>query len=306
MQRCTTFPVENLTRDHIRPLSKSNTFPTNELLNPERIQPEDYTFPSSTKCTTTTAILIHDGGGTTYPYHCLGALYRNIYGIRNPHFYSGQTFPGGLPEMGKLYADYIREAVKRRDFKCRRKLDGSVDIVLGGWSLGGLLSLEVAKELAGDRKINIVGMILIDSVYHGPSTRSKEPTCQSMTFSEHNKTHNEVLSLRAMASAVRMISTWTPPRWEARPKAVLLRARDHFPTPNGELSAIDLCRDDDMLGWGEYDADMFVKVLEIPGHHFNLFDGGRIDSTTRGLQNALDKLTQPSARQRMLAELQCM
>lgn len=278
-------------------------------LNPERIQPEDWSFPNSPSCSSTTVVMIHDGGGTTYPYHCLGSLYRNVYGIRNPYFFSGDIFPGGLPQMGKVYADYIREAVKRKDFRCRRKLDGSVDLLIGGWSLGGLLALEVAKELATDKKINIVGMVMVDSVYTGHS--DLEIKAKPMDFTEEGKSRNEILSLRAMSEAVRMIEDWEPPKWEGalagkKPKAVLIRARDYFPTDDGELSTIDVFRDDDTLGWSAYDPKMFTKVLEIPGHHFNIFDMNRVDSTTRALQNAFDKLTQPSARQRMLAELQCM
>jgi len=282
--------------------------------NPERIQPEDWSFPNSPSCSSTTAVLIHDGGGTTYPYHCLGSLYRNVYGIRNPYFFSGDIFPGGLPEMGKVfYADYIRDAVKRKDFQCRRKLDGSVDLLIGGWSLGGLLALEVAKELADDKKINVVGMIMIDSVYTGVEAQRQlaDSETKPIHFSEEGKSRNEILSLRAMSEAVRMIEDWTPPRWEGRlagkrPKCVLLRARDYYPTEEDELSTIDVFRDDDMLGWSAYDPKMFTKVLEIPGHHFSIFDMDKVDSTTRGLQNAFDKLTQPSVRQRMLAELQCM
>lgn len=280
-----------------------------EEFNPERIQPEDWSFPNSPSCSSTTAILIHDGGGTTYPYHCLGSLYRNVYGIRNPHFFSGDIFPGGLPQMGKVYADYIREAVARKDFRCRRKLDGSVDLLIGGWSLGGLLALEVARELADDKKINVVGMVFIDSVYTGKS--AADQSAKAMDFNEEGKTRNEVLSLRAMSEAIRMIESWEPPKWEGRlagkkPKAVLIRARDYYPTDDGELSTIDVYRDDDTLGWSAYDPKMFTKVLEIPGHHFDIFSTEKVDSTTRALQSAFDKLTQPSARQRMLAELQCM
>jgi thioesterase domain-containing protein len=278
--------------------------------NPERIQPEDWSFPNSPSCSSTTAILIHDGGGTTYPYHCLGALYRNVYGIRNPYFFSGDIFPGGLPEMGKVYADYIRDAIKSRQFKARRKLDGSVDILLGGWSLGGYLTLEVAKQLQDDRKINVVGMVLIDSPYSAAADKD-QPPAEPLDFDEDGKTRNEVLSLRSMSEAVRMLETWEPPKWTGRhlgkrPKCVLVKCRDYFPTKNGELSTIDLLRDDDTLGWSGYDKKMFTKVLELPGHHFNIFDGEHIDGTTRAIQSAFDKLTAPSARQRMLSELQCM
>lgn len=283
-------------------------------ITPERIQPEDFSFPNSTACSSTTAILFHDGGGTTYPYHCLGALYRNVYGIRNPHFQSGDIFFGGLPEMGKLYADSIRAAIARKDFRCRRKLDGSVDLLLGGWSLGGMLAMEVAHELQQDSKINVVGMVMVDTAYAGPEARERqeEGDFEPLDFSEEGKTRNEILSTRCMAEAVSMMEDWEPPRWEGalagrKPKTILIKARDRCPTlSEDKVSMIDCYREDRTLGWSEYEDKMFTKVLEIPGHHFNIFDQDKIDSTSRAMRLAFDRLTQPSARQRMLAELQCM
>lgn len=274
-------------------------------LNPELVQPESWGFSDSTP-SSTTAILIHDGGGTSFPYHCLGPLHRNIYSIWNPHFYSGDTFPDGLPQMGKIYADYIRETVKSDDFRSRRKPDGSVDLLIGGWSLGGLLSLEVAKELADDKDINIVGMVLIDSVCLSAIRGDVNRHAKLMNFSEDGKSRNQILSQRAMQEALRMTETWEPPRWEGhlagkRPKAVLLRALDYYQMGNGELSRVDVLRDDHMLGWAAYDPKMFTRVLEIPGHHFNIFDADNIDTTTRAVQDALHELSPPSDQQRLFA-----
>lgn len=292
-------------------------FKSMQELNPEHIQPEDFSFPSSTACSSTTAILIHDGGGTTYPYHCLGALYRNVYAIRNPYFYSGNIFLGGLPQMGKVYADYIRTAIDRKDFRCRRKADGSVDILLGGWSLGGMLALEVAHELASDPKINVVGLVMVDTAYAGPTALQRTNTAdyEPLDFSEDGKTRNEILSTRCMAEAVRMLEDWEPPRWEGalagkRPKTILIKAKESVPVEEGcsssKTSMIDAHRKERALGWAGYETKMFARVIDIPGNHFNIFDPDRIESTSKALRTAFDRLTQPSARQRMLAELQCM
>ncbi|KAL6863398.1 hypothetical protein ACO1O0_003652 [Amphichorda felina] len=271
-------------------------------LNPELVQPESW--GSDNPPSSTTAVLIHDGGGTTFPYHCLGPLNRNIYGIWNPHFYSGDTFPGGLPQMAKLYADYIRDAVKSEDFRIRRKRDGSVDLLLGGWSLGGMLTLEVAKELADDKNINVVGMVLIDSPCLGSAGRHLFGTTRLKDFSEEGKSRNQILSNRAMAEAVRMTNTWDPPVWDGhlagkRPKAVLIRARDRYPLGQGELSRVDVFRDDETLNWSTYDADMFIRVFEIPGHHFNIFDMPYIESTTNAVQDAFFELMQPPSKHRL-------
>jgi len=56
-------------------------------------------------------ILIHDGGGTTFSYHCLPSLKRTVYAIHNPRFYSGRVWAGGIPAMAKVYLELIRSVV---------------------------------------------------------------------------------------------------------------------------------------------------------------------------------------------------
>jgi Thioesterase domain len=66
-------------------------------------------------------VLIHDGGGTTFSYHCLGSLQRTVYAISNPRFYSGRAWAGGIAAMARVYADLIRSVVPSRK------------VLLGGW-----------------------------------------------------------------------------------------------------------------------------------------------------------------------------
>lgn len=53
--------------------------------------------------------LIHDGGGTITNYFAFGSLGRDLYGIYNPRFQTGQTWPGGISEMAKEYVEMIKE-----------------------------------------------------------------------------------------------------------------------------------------------------------------------------------------------------
>lgn len=53
--------------------------------------------------------LIHDGGGTITNYFAFGSLGRDLYGIYNPRFQNGQTWPGGIAEMAKEYVEMIKE-----------------------------------------------------------------------------------------------------------------------------------------------------------------------------------------------------
>ena len=56
-------------------------------------------------------VLIHDSGGTLFSYYCLGNLASDVYGISNPHFSSGRPWKGGVRQMAKLYAKFIRSVI---------------------------------------------------------------------------------------------------------------------------------------------------------------------------------------------------
>ncbi|RFU76197.1 hypothetical protein TARUN_6071 [Trichoderma arundinaceum] len=111
-------------------------------------------------------VLIHDGGGTTFGYFMLGSLYREVWAIHNPHFFDGGAFEGGMDEMARLYIKYMNDT----------GLKGN--ILLGGWSLGGFLSLTVARFLAEDpeAKIKVVGIVMMDSPYHIPYSQEEGST----------------------------------------------------------------------------------------------------------------------------------
>lgn len=106
-------------------------------------------------------VLIHDGGGTTFGFWMLGSLYRDVWAVHNPQFWSGKPWEGGIDEMARHYIDLLRAT----------GIHGT--IILGGWSLGGYISMAMARLLAeeDDRdgaRITVAGLLLIDSPYHIP------------------------------------------------------------------------------------------------------------------------------------------
>ncbi|EMD58079.1 hypothetical protein COCSADRAFT_42121 [Bipolaris sorokiniana ND90Pr] len=70
--------------------------------------------------TKTPLFLVHDGGGTVYPYFLLNELERNVWGISNPRFKSHQNWTGGLPEMAKEYVMFMKSVLH------------SGEVILGG------------------------------------------------------------------------------------------------------------------------------------------------------------------------------
>ncbi|KAJ6787423.1 hypothetical protein PWT90_03263 [Aphanocladium album] len=277
--------------------------------NPELVQPENWARMKSWTGKTP-VFLFHDGGGTTFAYHCLDPIKRFTYGVRNPYFFNEKKFEGGLPQMAAQYAAWVKEAVAADGFPAKRPGRAPVDILIGGWSLGGMTSLEIARQLEGDADVRVKGILMIDSAYPAllahrqqqavaaaaPGQELGDP--QALAQEEIGKSKNQVLSIRAMREARRMIARWEVPRWEGalegrRPPAVLIRARDSLYSEDW-TSAIDANRGIRTLGWDLYDENMFVDVLEVDGHHFNMFDHSRIPGITAAISKALTKLDPPT------------
>ncbi|KAK1998302.1 alpha/beta-hydrolase [Colletotrichum falcatum] len=279
----------------------------------------------------TPLFLVHDGGGTTFAYHCLGPLGRAVFGIANPRFHSGVPWDGGLPEMAETYLQMIRATVtKSRDYpalaprspapagrgggggKPRRR------ILLGGWSLGGMLSLEIARQLGDeDEDIEVVGLVIVDSVYPVWPEGSRIKIGRLVEGPEP-ETKNLRLAWRAMGMAREMVRAWKIPRcgaaaaaaldfygskreketaevvWERPPRAVLVKAKEYVPplstttTPTTEaaISSVDVYREDDKLGWDGYCPGFVERVLETEGHHFDMFAWGHIDGITDKISDA--------------------
>lgn len=194
--------------------------------------------------------------------------------------------------MGKLYASWIKETVLHEDFAAKRHGRKPVEILLGGWSLGGMLSLQVARELAVDEDIRIKGILMVDTVCPSSVMRGSW-----RDESEEGKTKNQILSQRAMREARRMASEWEIPVWQddikkKRPRVVLLKAKESVPDERG-VTSLDTKRADKVLGWGQYDEDLVESVIEIDGHHFNIFEEEHISATTRAMVLGLLKLDTP-------------
>lgn len=238
--------------------------------------------------------LIHDGGGTTFAYHCLNSLGRPTYGIYNPHFRSGGVFEGGVRGMGRLYAGIIRRSCAEASFPAERNSDGSVNILLGGWSMGGLLSLEIAKVLTGDHGVRIIGILMVDSIYPVHLT-TEHVASFDRDHSDMSLSRNMYLSMKVMKEAVRLILDWDPPIWaddevSERPPISLLRAVESLPTASAHGHVIDFYRHDQSLGWDNYDINMFLEIVDIEGNHFEVFSFQHIPGISRAIKQCFDKL----------------
>lgn len=267
-------------------------------------------------------VLIHDGGGTCFAYYCLDPLGRPTYEIHNPHFYSGKSWAGGIPDMARHYVGLLRKAVPRGR------------ILLGGWSLGGILSLEMARLLADDPLYNVLGIVMVDSICPlafraeaGAPLDTKRLVPFQGQFGPHTQPETIERVTRCFDDARKAVAAYQPPRWEGDrkedsgreqhhhrlngtvkdegrrflrnngavpklgcPPAILLRATQAVPVEPEQVSLVDTVRNDRTLGWDEYRKGFFKEIVDIPGHHFNIFAFENIDEITTKLTEACNKL----------------
>lgn len=228
-------------------------------------------------------VLIHDGGGTIFSYYILDDLGRKLLGIANPRFRSGIPWAGGLHEMATVYANLVASAI----------LSGPV--ILGGWSLGGLLALETAYVLSQSYPdVSVVGLVFVDSVCPVPpkagwgdsETRLAE---RRIEWPATTAPATKVCVERCFNEAHRMVRNWVLPVFQA-PPAVLIRCRDPVPAPDDGLLYVDLYRHDRRLGWDNYCKDLFCQVLDIPGHHYNVFALDHIEIVTGVVKTACETI----------------
>ncbi|KAK3903404.1 Alpha/Beta hydrolase protein [Staphylotrichum tortipilum] len=263
--------------------------------NPSLIQSGARPVTSKTASSATSAkpvpiVLIHDGGGTIFSYYCLGELNRPVFGIANPRYESGATWEGGLTEMASQYVRFVKEAVP----------EGG-DIILGGWSQGGVVSLELAKQLADDEvcksgRLRVIGLVMVDSVCPLRGDVPRPPVVKhAMQWAAHTREETKARVLKCFENAVNMADNWTPLEWEgselAVPPVVLLRAGESVPVVAAGIAKVDIHREEKHLGWDVYKKDLITKVIPIPGHHYNLFHTDEnMRATTEAIKQACREL----------------
>ena len=82
--------------------------------------------------------MVHPPGGIVVCYQALSQRLgreRPFYGIRSRGLHGEPDLPGRLEEMAEEYVAAIREVQPRGPY------------LLGGWSAGGLVALEMAQQL---------------------------------------------------------------------------------------------------------------------------------------------------------------
>lgn len=212
--------------------------------------------------------------------------------------------------MAHAYVDILSDIVQRGG-----------RVILGGWSLGGLIALEMAHIISThpDISFTVDGIVMIDSIYPKPiiptpgDSKDESIALKPAPFVPSlGKARPEVRTAihRSFALSRAMIEAWTLPVWGQKknseaaqryslpPPTVLLRAKQAVPMSEPETIAwVDLLRKNPTLGWSlYYGKDGIQQVLDIPGHHYNIFELQHVEETTANLDKACRLLEQCSPR----------
>ncbi|KAL8878483.1 MAG: hypothetical protein Q9198_003712, partial [Flavoplaca austrocitrina] len=234
-------------------------------------------------------VLVHDGSGLSNKYRSIQAQGRPLWGLSNPKISSDDHW-ADLDAMARAYADSICPSVKEplilggeplallpfspREPHSRGQPDGQKLTSIVGWSFGGVVAFQIAHILM-KRNHRVTGVVLIDSpapLKHQPLPRA---IIDAVVGTDTKKPINDAI-VRQFEFNTALLTAFHPDAEGPFPVLVLLRSTDGY---NAE--ALD-CPPHTWLedrsdprkaveGW-EIVVGRSVKVIDIPGNHFNVLD----------------------------------
>ncbi|EPQ54389.1 polyketide beta-ketoacyl-synthase [Gloeophyllum trabeum ATCC 11539] len=212
--------------------------------------------------------LVHDGSGLVNYYERLSPLDRNIWGIHNPNFITGQAYDS-VVAMASEYADLITKTA-------------SGPILLGGWSFGGVAAFEIARQLLR-KGVPVKGVLLIDSpspVNHVPLSQSLIEAVVNLDARGANSDIGRLVKAQFEKNSA-LLGKYDPVSAGGPfPPLVLLRSREGF-NPSGVKEPVPTWLADRsnaqqaVAGW-EGLVGATVKSIDIPGNHFEPFHASNI------------------------------
>ncbi|OAX36486.1 putative polyketide synthase [Rhizopogon vinicolor AM-OR11-026] len=222
-------------------------------------------------------LLIHDGSGLTSHYESLLPLHREVFALANPRLITGGKWET-LEQMAESYTDVVLGAIPDQ-------------IIIGGWSFGGILAFEIARRLVRHGR-HVLGIILIDSPCPGKHGSLPTSVIEHITKSHSRGCDSETMRLveKQFRESSRLLSAYNPfLEDDFRVPIVLLRSSEGF-TPSGLNDVPDWLqhreKEDVVIAEWEAFTHSTVKTWSIPGNHFEPFDAENVDRTSQQLIDA--------------------
>ncbi|MEO1529958.1 MAG: alpha/beta fold hydrolase, partial [Planctomycetota bacterium] len=223
--------------------------------------------------------MIHPPGGIVVCYRELASQLspeQPLYAVRSRGLHGDETLPSSLAEMASDYADAIRRCCP----------DGPY--LLGGWSLGGVIAFEVARQLRRTTGL-LGGLVLLDSTVPeksdvGAASAGEEYGIElSLKQLSHLTQDQQLPFLYNHAEKLGVLQEDAPRETVEKVIEDLRRLFSHHLNlcQDHELVELDmdvlLIRPDEVPGKSDERADRgwgrwvnTVDVSHVPGHHHSM------------------------------------
>ncbi|KAK8035549.1 hypothetical protein PG993_010544 [Apiospora rasikravindrae] len=223
--------------------------------------------------------LFHDGSGQTSMYSRLQGHDRSTLAFSDPYFGSNERPLQSINQMAKSYISQLS------------KLEHS-PIILGGWSFGGVVAFEAARQLMADG-FDVRGLILIDS----PNPINHEPLPNEVIDSilKPSQIHGSNAALKGeFQFNASLLGDYLPiPLTNtniSKFRTVMLRSQDLFDTETlcgvrYEWLSSQHSRDAAVAAW-EGLVRGRVEVMPIPGNHFEPFSSSNVSAISMSAHNS--------------------
>jgi len=221
-------------------------------------------------------LLVHPGEGLTYAYRALAGRLEGVplWAINNPRFGDQEHPFRSVEEMAAEYLEHVR-----RQFGTRR-------YILGGWSFGGVVAFEMARQLQAAGQ-GAIPPILIDS-YYLPRLESQpaEQSVRQLLAATGIRKEKQELGpfLFELMTSGAMALRYRPEPFDGR--VLLVKAQEAEVRWSGHPAA-------EHNGWLDL-ARGGIEVYPTPGAHSELFDAAHIPSTAAAVQRAIETVQRTS------------
>ncbi|KAK7966407.1 type I iterative polyketide synthase [Apiospora aurea] len=202
--------------------------------------------------------LFHDGSGQSSMYSRLQGHDRSTYAFSDPYFGSSERPHYSIDQMAKSYISQLSRSEHS-------------PIILGGWSFGGVVAFEAARQLMDDG-FDVKGLLLIDS----PIPIDHEPLPNEVISQviRGNSALEEEFQFNASLLGD-YCPTPLPSTAQACFRTVMLRSGDLFDTETlcgvrYDWLSSQASRGAAVGAWEELVGGP-VEVMPIPGNHFEPF-----------------------------------
>ncbi|KAG1901393.1 uncharacterized protein F5891DRAFT_1222928 [Suillus fuscotomentosus] len=220
-------------------------------------------------------LLIHDGSGLINHYSRLTPMQRDVYGLSNP-----SLITGGKWESVEQIAESYTNAVLAEKTK---------QIIIGGWSFGGVVAFEAAKRLIRNG-VRVRGIVLIDVPCPGKHVPLSSSVIDHVTSSHSQGIDSATISLigEQFKESTRLLSVYKPSLEKLDIPVAFLRSSEGYAPAGLDVPHWLQYRGSETAVVGEWEAltQSPVKTWAIPGDHFAPFTPENIEQTSQQLKDA--------------------